>query len=334
MTVSKVAHPHPILFPILKNEGADEDSIDIPLLKQYLNTISRLDLAQQKLSLHAIELLYLLLKDNKTIQYLDCSVNAITMQGAYYFAELLLVNTTLIEVNLERNPIGVQGAQYLGNALSRNKSLQTLNLKKTQISSNGANYIAQGVQSNPDSALKILDLGLNGINRTIIPIWQSFLKTNTRLVSLNLADNQLGGDGAQALIVSLKEHPMMSHLVLDGNQLTENNVLALIDLVHQFINHGQQSKLVISIKNNKKISEPTVSLLENALEQYTQDRARILYELTTHLLPTLSHITSSYLFGDDVLSERPAYQLSDNDECAPSNNMLEKDDSPKKRLNG
>jgi len=308
---------NPLIFTtVLKQEREQSESTNISLLKQYLNTLTYLQLSKQNLNLKAIEFLCLLLKENQTIQSLDCSMNAIDAQGANCLAQMLKVNTTLIELNLERNPISAEGAQYLGNALSVNKTLQVLNLKKTQISSTGAHHIAKGLQSNRDSGLKILDLGINGINASIVNIWD-FLKSNTSIISLNLQDNPLGEKGIRALIASLREHPIINNLNLSGTQLTEDNIQALIELIYYFRTEGQQATLNISIENNKNISKEKSSLLTNALVEYRQYRAETLDLLMFHLHSSnLSQITSSYLFVDDIVNINSQYQSSNNNVCA------------------
>ncbi|CAM4820345.1 unnamed protein product [Rotaria magnacalcarata] len=114
----------------------------------FVQTITKLDLAQNQL--HAMGAQYMAdaLRNNVTLTTLNLYDNDTGNEGIKYIAEALVHNTTLIKLDLGQNRIGNMGTEYFSGALKLNSSITELNLTVNEIREEGAQYLADALRQN------------------------------------------------------------------------------------------------------------------------------------------------------------------------------------------
>ena len=211
-------------------------------------TITKLNMARNRIGAAGAERLGEALKVNNSLKALDLTGNAIGEHGARKIAAGLLVNSSLSILNLggtaDRDPDSNDGAKVharmdlakLAHALSHNQTLTSLHVQHNQIDAIGAGHLASALQSN--NVLLTLNLDHNNIGDRASDI----LKNSPSLTTLSLVDNNITTGGATHLSSALKAHVNVQALNIAHNQLqpegatkiaealTENRSLTEINL--------------------------------------------------------------------------------------------------------
>jgi len=177
---------------------------------------------------------------------------------AVEISDLLIHNTSLITIDLRRNPIGIIGTMAIGLALTRNSTLQSLSL-----------WGSCQQQTNVDSIFEVLGRALTNkiwlrrliidehrisplaldalmnklaFNQSIRYLWfqnsnlknvkyiSRMLSINTRLVELNLSNNEItcqdllqSWDDCPSLMQILETNPNLKILSLSKNKLVNHD---------------------------------------------------------------------------------------------------------------
>ncbi|CAF1472139.1 unnamed protein product [Rotaria magnacalcarata] len=130
-----------------------------------------------------------LLSGNIQLNYLNLSCNRIDQDGCQHLADFLENSQTLIELDFGGNPIGDKGIQILYKSLMSNKTLTDLHVWHCQIT----NF------------------------ETIC----NLIKSNSRLVQLDLEGNQITDEHANALLMATKNNTTLEKLNLSHNKISD-----------------------------------------------------------------------------------------------------------------
>ena len=150
----------------------------------YNDTIKRLLLNDNNMSIRGIKHLAHALKLNDTLQEIYLGNNNIDDDGAYYIAEMLAANKTLQWINLSGNNISDSGAKSIATSLSENMSLQFVYLDYNKIGNEGAEKIADALKNN--HSIKRLDLcGNNKVSRDVMDRIKVILEDPQRKMLIN-----------------------------------------------------------------------------------------------------------------------------------------------------
>ncbi|KAH8098725.1 hypothetical protein JL720_1688 [Aureococcus anophagefferens] len=142
---------------------------------------------------------------NKTLTYLDLRYNNIDDDGGVALAKALKKNESLTLVSLAQNRLGPNAGDALGSMMRRNITIRTLNLADNQLGpclSYSNEYTRDFL---PSSGPKICHA----------------LRVNGTITALDVSNNRLGADAAQALDQSFRRNPQSALRTLGfaGNEL-------------------------------------------------------------------------------------------------------------------
>ena len=137
--------------------------------------------------------------------------------------------STVTTLTLEWNEaLGAEGAIAIGNALLHNRALRVLGLERTAIDDMGATAIGSALRDAIALPLEELRLEGNAIGHDGAASLAAALEGNTRLRTLNLALNPLGGSaGAAALARGLRRNAALTSLDLSGCGIGDAGAVAL-----------------------------------------------------------------------------------------------------------
>ena len=157
------------------------------------------DLAKNTLGDKGVEWLCKYISKTNEVVHLDLSCNDISSQGAVcIFGNLkdsCLVSLDLSSnEGLHRNRLGTQAAKAIKDFLASNALMQTLNLEGTSLGSQGISLVIKGLSSNTN--LLSINLASNEISSGLVLELVRVLPT-TSIMSLNLSQNSLKNEGAE-----------------------------------------------------------------------------------------------------------------------------------------
>lgn len=205
--------------------------------------------------------------------YIEILISDFSLNGSSAIAEIIKYNTALkvlwilagsefLGVNL-----GAAGGEKIADALKYNNTLEELNLSYCGLGAQGAIAIANALQSNPNTALKIVHLLKNKIDVEGGIAFAEMLKKNTSLRLLNLWENNLGSKGGIAIAQALEVNNSLEEINLCGNNLDDEvgqaiakalNVNCVLRVLHLGVNKlGSEGTLAIAeaLKNNAYVKE-------------------------------------------------------------------------------
>lgn len=160
---------------------------------------------------------------NSKLRMLDLSYNNLSVRTVSDVFRLKLLCVTLrrspgcIALDLRCNPLGASGGIVLSGLLAQNNHLHTLNLKDAELGDAGIEGLVEGLKTN--TGLWHLDLDRNGITDVGATLLAITL-CNCRLHVLRLCHNSIGPIGLRAIASGLRVNKTLSHLWLDGNDVT------------------------------------------------------------------------------------------------------------------
>jgi Ran GTPase-activating protein (RanGAP) involved in mRNA processing and transport len=207
--------------------------IDSVLYNRSLNSLQTLVISKCHINDDFIKVLSEALSINKTITHLDLSENRIGDAGCSYLCDCLLINTEVTTLNMSANEFSDSGVVFISDLLMSNISVTTLNMSNNNITKDGilalsktlasnstltdlnlshsdmddtaASYMAKGLKNNKS----LLKLGLSHCSITsagMDALCKHGILLNKTLRDLDLRGNTFDKEGANALIVALKDH--------------------------------------------------------------------------------------------------------------------------------
>lgn len=201
------------------------------------------------------------LKHNKTLIHVDLSSNSLTYVGAQAVFEMLMTNKYIVSIclnsheGLTRNKLDFKGTKPILDVLQANNTLQIVNLAGAYITLKGCNYVAQSLENNytifslnisnnslgeecaqalarsiPKSSLEELyiannDLGDDGAERLLLLFKATDYRTSLKV--LDLSNNNITTQGANRLFDDLTKCFTLTKLILDNNDFGNKGLLAL-----------------------------------------------------------------------------------------------------------
>ncbi|ORY98123.1 hypothetical protein BCR43DRAFT_490905 [Syncephalastrum racemosum] len=183
-------------------------------------------MSMRRLSSQDLVSIFSALSTNTTLKHLYCSGHVLDTPAVEALAEALTLNDSLESLNVGAPDFGQQHAlfQAFAEGLAANEGLIELDLENKQIGDEAMDLLGEALQKNP--SLRRINLARNQIGDASLMRWAA--QDTTRLQSLNVASNNVGAPGAQALI------PALQHLhVLDlSDNALDTGAVALAAALH------------------------------------------------------------------------------------------------------
>ena len=145
-----------------KNYLGDDGVKSIAKALEHNTSITKIKLANNRITAKGVEFLRDPLKENKTIEKLELNNNSIGDDAVQYLREALDANNSLEFINLNSNGITDDGVKFLCHALKKNKKITRLGLSGNEITDKGAGYISK-VLKGKKNKLQSLELNNNRI---------------------------------------------------------------------------------------------------------------------------------------------------------------------------
>jgi hypothetical protein len=143
----------------------------------------------------------------------------IANDGCDLVVQFLRDNPATTSVELRGNNIGPEGAAVLAQAFAgANTNVRSLSLEWNMIG-NGIGPLAEAIALNPK--LEVLDLRNNRIGPEGAEAIARLLETNKGLIKLDLRWNEIGSAGANALLAAFRVNRSLKQLDLAGNKIPE-----------------------------------------------------------------------------------------------------------------
>ncbi|KAE9123457.1 hypothetical protein PF010_g6398 [Phytophthora fragariae] len=177
-------------------------------------------------------------KEDSSVTNLSLRRSGVTPSLAVQLADVLETNSTLTHVDLSGNRLGEHGAACLATSLMKNRAV---------------------------TSLVLADCGLTS---EALTEWVAFFQagTNTTLRYLNLADNQIDDDGAEALGAMLQTAKTRDmNFDLRGNELSTKGLQVLADAMKDSC---PTAVTAIQVANNQDDDEPEALLYRSRMEFY------------------------------------------------------------------
>ena len=170
------------------------------------------------------------LMQNDTLRDLDLRGNRFGAGGARFIATLLVQTAALASLVISENPIGDEGGIVIARALASNHFLRHVDLSACGIGDRSVLELAQGLRwAGAASALSEFSARGNGISGYGARELARALHACPNLRALDLSENELGGDGAGALIVSALTGSGVEVLALAGNHVGDEGMACLAE---------------------------------------------------------------------------------------------------------
>lgn len=156
------------------------------------------------------------LETNGTLTTLDLTQNDLGVEGAVALSKALVLNTALMHLNMRFNRIGfgLSRAAVFAEALASNTSLTWLDMGQNEIGATGAAAFARTLNL---SALRTLNMARNELGGEGGGLLLAALAANTSLTSLDLSDNELGPRGGFAMAAALGANSTLTRLDASRN---------------------------------------------------------------------------------------------------------------------
>lgn len=167
--------------------------------------------------------------------------NDITGDGAESLAKVVLEHTslnnfcsipmvslrqnTITKLDLEGKGVGVPGAIVLSSLMPSATALKSLNLAMNGLDAKAAEHVSEGLKEN--KALTSLDLQSNNLTNYgqdmagVIQLSEA-LKANKTLETLNLGGNELKAEGAEIIAGLLKTNTTLTSVGVKYNNLDDS----------------------------------------------------------------------------------------------------------------
>jgi len=166
------------------------------------------------------------------LKTLNLSKNHITKDGAAALAHGLQGNETLVELDLSHNHIGDEGLEALAAAVAHKPLLSHINLASNHLSARSGASIRKHLSDPARGPLPSLLLSHNSLGDAGAKEIAEMLKVNNTVTRVDLSSNEIGDDGAAALVHGLSdETSFVTHLTLASNNIGSRGALAFDELL-------------------------------------------------------------------------------------------------------
>lgn len=175
----------------------------IASLLQKNGTITDLKLSANKISDKDMEPIAEVLMENTTLQALDLSYNEIGAAGGTHIARIIHYNTELRDINLEWNQLRTVGSLIvLKEGLKNNNTIRVFNIAWNGVDDEGGEVLGSILEN---SIIERVNASHNRIGRKGAEGIANGLRSNTDLQVLLLDENPLRDEGCAAIIRAVRE---------------------------------------------------------------------------------------------------------------------------------
>ena len=170
------------------------------------------------------------LYSNETVTKLDLSQNRISKNGAISISKCIKHNKTLKELDVSKNKISNIGLKKIAVAMQANQTLQKFNFSYSNLSDNGTIAISECLKHN--NTLQELKISRNKLSINGIISISNTLQTHSTLQALDISYNNISDDGAVAICQCLKNNNTLQQLNMSGNEITSEGVVIILESIH------------------------------------------------------------------------------------------------------
>ncbi|KAJ3039897.1 hypothetical protein HDV00_011680 [Rhizophlyctis rosea] len=215
---------------------------------------------------------------NDKMHTLHLGSNPLKDEGGMHFAEMLQINTTLNTLHLPHASLSATSLIAFSTVLRNNTSLQTFNLSDNlSPSSSLTQSLANDVMMHISRmlclnyTLRNIELAKMGITDWIcVEYLTKAIKTNMRLMSVDLSCNRITRDGGVALFRAIHKHPSLITLKLsccsvqdEGAEAAAEMLLNNFNLKSLYLDHNSITgkgliALAASLDKNKSLKHITL----------------------------------------------------------------------------
>ena len=163
-----------------------------------------------------------MLKSNSEFAYINLGKNTIADKGGVAIAKSLVNSVSVVHLDLSSNDISCKGSDSIISLLSNHRSLISLDisshegLHRNRVGLRGGEVLMKVLQVNP--ILQFLNLAGTSLPQESIENIMLGLANNRTLVSLNLANNSIGGRNIEGLAYSVAT-TSLKELNISNNQI-------------------------------------------------------------------------------------------------------------------
>jgi Ran GTPase-activating protein (RanGAP) involved in mRNA processing and transport len=213
--------------------------------------LTTLNLSNNKLDAKGAHTLAALIRGNTSIHTLHLGHNNLRHRSIKAISKSLCESSSNIRhLDLTQNKLEDRGAKDIAMALDPRSSqcqLETLNLCNNKIRSNGAFHLADAFVKGKNLFLKTLDLSDNFIEANGAEAFGVVLRFSYTLEELNLSRNNIGDQGVMVIAQGLKENPesRLKRLDLSWNAIKNEGACKLADMLT-----GHSGLMYLNLKSN------------------------------------------------------------------------------------
>ena len=282
---------HLIELDLSYNKLTDKGGVTISKLVEYAENIKRLNLAGNLIADSGSEKLSLSLKGKLFLSYINLNTNHINNTGIMFINELLFTNTGLVELDLGNNHydwdamIAITSAltttnkslvilnvddpaykiqdqdffTHFGKMLLKNKSLKKLSMKLHKLRFEGVQILMDHLVFN--KTLEVLDISCNQICFQGMSFISDYLqREDTRLKSLNLANNKMCDQGAKIFAQGIALNKSLLHVDLTNNSINCEGLCRLAEGLSE-----NETLLSLKLFWNNKFGKESILMFRNLL---------------------------------------------------------------------
>jgi Leucine-rich repeat (LRR) protein len=170
-----------------------------------------------------LESLIISISNNRRLTTVELECVGLTMDDARQIGRMMK-KLKLVTLNLARNSLGRLGAEIISKQLRMCKTIVELNLSANNIEDAGVIAIIMACQDHP--TIQRLAIAANDLTSAIIPSLCDYVKSSTRLVTLDVSHNYIGREIIHLLHAVAMSQTLMS-LNIGYNAGSESCVGAL-----------------------------------------------------------------------------------------------------------
>ena len=213
------------------------------------------------------------LRGNTTLRELDVSYNDLRDAGGLALLDALRENATLHSLDISANGLREGAASAVAELLLLNTSLRSLKVEHNFFTHRSMQHIASALEQSAKTTLTSLSLKASGwCTNEAAEDLATFMRGNTTLRELNLADTHLKNDGGAALLLALHGNTTLHLLNLSNNCMLDliapvfgalvefNTTLRSLDISHNLFSEAIVQHIASALGQGKNTTLSSLSI--------------------------------------------------------------------------